>query len=187
MMRRIFAGVAVAAVSMTVVGVGAASAAEIEIDPLAPEAGEVALTITVSDFDPNTPIFAVPCEIPASGEQVDIANASCDFSKVAAATTDPDGEAIIRTVWVIPEGGIAVFVGDEMRENQVTMILGTTPAATTDIPEVEVLGTSVVQEDLADTGPRKTMLLVMVGAALLAIGGTSSALRRSIFSDLYSN
>lgn len=171
-MRRFLATCAIAAIGVVTVGAGMALAAELEIVPAEPEVGMAELTIDVSDFAPDTPIYAVPCETPEDGSEVDVSSSDCDIAEVETTVTDGDGRATIVVNWDIPEEGITVYVGDEQRENQVTQVL--TPAVhdgETDDPDVEVLGTNVVQEDdLADTGPREIMLAAMIGTALIGIG-----------------
>ncbi len=170
-MRRVLATVLIAMTGTTVVGAGIALAAEVEVSPAAPTEGEAELTINVIDFGPDTPIYAVPCEVPDEGEELDPSNDNCDLAEVVATTTDSDGHATIVVKWDIPADGLAVYVGDEARTNQASQIL--TPgvqAEVTPIADVGVLGTSVVQEDLADTGPREIMTLLMVAAALIALG-----------------
>lgn len=201
-LRRFMATVAIAVCGTTVVGAGIALAAELEVTPSEPTAGETELTLAISDFDPDTSIFAVPCEIPASGDANDVTTADCDVVAVEATVTDENGEATLVVTWEIPEGGIAVYVGDETRTNQVAQILTTADidAATTDTAtddtatdesadpanEVEVLGTSVVQEsndttdDLAETGPRELVLLLMGAALLVAFGTLTTAASRRL-------
>ncbi|MEM7140699.1 MAG: hypothetical protein AAF548_06655 [Actinomycetota bacterium] len=169
--RRFAATVMIAAVGTTVVGGGIALAADLEIVPNEPEVGMAELTIDVSDFDANTPIYAVPCAVPAADEELDITTDDCDIAEVEATVTDGNGSATIVVNWEIPEEGITVYVGDEARDNEVTQVL--TPsvhAGESDDPDVEVLGTNVVQEDLADTGPREVMLAAMIGTGLIGIG-----------------
>ncbi|MEQ8842818.1 MAG: hypothetical protein RIB98_17700 [Acidimicrobiales bacterium] len=178
-MRRILATVLFAVIGTTMAGTGIALAAEIEVTPAAPPEGDVELTIEVTDFTPDTPIYTVPCTVPAEGDELDPSTANCDLTEVVATTTDASGQAIMVVNWNIPAEGIAVFVGDEARTNQAFQIV--TPGAdvveeTEDVveetePDVEVLGTSVVQEDdLADTGPREIMILVMVATLLIGLG-----------------
>ena len=178
-MRRVLSTVLIAAISMTVVGAGIALAAEIEIIPASPDQGGSEFTIKVTDFAPDTPIYALPCEIPAAGAELDPSADSCDISRAATATTDADGSASIVVDWDVPEGGIAVYVGDETLQNEATQIV--MPGDTQDEvvveatepdpdPEVEVLGTTVVQEDLADTGPREVVILTVLATALIGIG-----------------
>lgn len=170
-MRRFLATVAIAAIGVATVGAGMALAADLEIVPAEPEVGIAELTIDVTDFAPDTPIYAVPCDTPEEGAELDVASSDCDIAEVEATVTDGDGNATIVVNWEIPEEGITVYVGDEQRENQVTQVL--TPSVhdgESDDPDVEVLGTNVVQEDLADTGPREVMLAAMIGTALIGIG-----------------
>ena len=178
-MRRFIATVFVAAIGTTLVGAGIALAADIEVRPLDPGEGEAELTIDVSDFAPDTPIYALPCDIPAAGEELDVTTANCDIAEVATTVTDATGAATIVVDWTIPAGGIAVYVGDEARANEATQIvtpgqvavdLDNPDAVAPEEPEVAVLGTSVVQEDLADTGPRETMMLLMVAAVAIGLG-----------------
>ena len=170
-MRRFLTTLTIAAIGTTTVGAGIALAAEVDVTPAAPAEGEAELTIDVTDFDPDTPIYAVPCEIPSGGEDLDVSTDSCDIAEVATATTDGAGKATIVVNWNIPADGIAVYVGDEARANEASQILtpevhqGESPD-----PDVAVLGTSVVQEDLADTGPREVMFLTMLAAATIGIG-----------------
>lgn len=202
MTRRFVASLGIAIVGTTVVGAGIALAAELDITPSAPPPGQTELLIEVSDFDPDTAIFAVPCDIPESGDPADVTTADCDVVAVEATVTDENGEATISVTWEIPEGGIAIYVGDETRTNQIAEIIGTEAiavegsdtddgatsdgatqdgatqdvAADDDGTEVEVRGTSVVQEtndtedDLAETGPREVVVLLMVAGLLVAIG-----------------
>jgi len=170
-MRRFFATVMIAAIGTTVVGAGIALAADLEITPEVPVEGEAELTIDVTDFDPDTPIYAVPCEVPVDGAQLDVTTDNCDIAEIATATTDGDGKATIVVNWNIPVDGIAVYVGDETRDNQATQVL--TPEVhegESDNPDVAVLGTNVVQEDLADTGAREVMLLAMAATAVIGFG-----------------
>lgn len=180
MIRRFFATVAIAAIGTTVVGVGIALAADIEVTPDQPEVGPAELTIRIDDFPPDTPVYAVPCAIPAEGTEVTLGTDNCDVTAVVTAVTDDAGAATLTVDWAIPDEGIAVYVGDETREHQATKII--TPAPTSAAgddadadPEVAVLGTSVVQEDdadddLADTGPREIVVLGMIGTALVGLG-----------------
>jgi hypothetical protein len=113
----------------------------------------------------------LPCEIPEDGDDLDVSSDRCDVAQVATATTDANGSATIVVNWNIPADGITVYVGDEARENQVSQTL--TPEVhegESDNPEVAVLGTNVVQEDLADTGPREVMILAMVATAIIGLG-----------------
>ena len=180
-LSRFLATVAIAALGTTVVGVGIALAAEIDVTPANPGEGEAELTIEVSEFEPRTPIYAIPCKVPRDTDDLDPATNNCDLSAVTATTTDADGNATIVVTWKIPEEGIAVYVGDEARENHASQILhpgehetevhgnevveGESPA-----PDVEVLGTTVVQEELADTGVREVLVLLMVASALIGLG-----------------
>ena len=170
-MRRFFATLVIAAIGTMSVGVGIALAGDVDVTPAAPEEGEAELTIDVSDFDPDTPVYAVPCEVPAADEELDVTTDSCDIAAVATATTDGSGTATIVVNWNIPSEGITVYVSDESRANVATQVL--TPEVhdgESDNPEVAVLGTNVVQEDLADTGPRETMILLLVAALALGLG-----------------
>ena len=98
--------------------------------------------------------------------------------------TDAAGRATFTVEWTIPEEGIGVYAGDEQRKDHVTAILTTTATAELEVevdePEVEVLGTRVVEDDLAETGPRETVLLLMVAAGCLALGGVSTTLGRRL-------
>lgn len=182
MIRRFFATVAIAALGTTVVGVGIALAADIEVSPEQPETGPAELTIRVGDFPPNTPIYAVPCAVPADGTEVSLGTDDCDVTAVVTAVTDAAGAATLTVEWTIPDDGIAVYVGDETREHQATTVITPAPpsapgdeADADDDAEVAVLGTSVVQEDepdddLADTGPREIVVLGMIGTALIGLG-----------------
>lgn len=169
-MRRFLATLAVTAIGTTLVGVGLAAAAELEITPEAPAEGQTELTISVGDFGPDTPIYAVPCDVPASRDAADVTTDSCDVSEVASATTDASGNATIVVEWTIPADGIAVYVGDEARKDQAAIIL--MPAIDTPEPEVAVLGTTVVQEsdELPETGPREVVLLLTVAALVIGVG-----------------
>ena len=170
-MRRFLATVIIATLGTTLVGVGITLAAEIEVSPPSPSAGAAELTIDVTDFAPDTPIYAVPCAIPLDGEELDLTTAGCDVADVATAVTDALGAATIVVSWTIPAEGIAVYVGDETRANEATRIL--TPgdgAEEIESPAVAVRGTSVVQEDLADTGPRETMPLLVLATVLIGSG-----------------
>lgn len=175
-MRRILVTIAMAAIGTAAVGVGIALAADVEISPSSPGEGVTELTIDVTGFASDTPIFAVPCDVPAAGEVVDIATDGCDIAQVATATTDTDGAATILVEWNIPAEGIAVFVGDEAGDNEVTTLLMPgveqvdIDGPEADDSEVAVLGTNVVQEDLADTGPREVMVLLMVATILMGLG-----------------
>ncbi len=171
-MRRFLATVLMAAVGTTAVGVGIALAADIEITPAVSEPGEARLTIEVTGFEPDTPIYAVPCAIPVDGTELDVTTDNCDVAMVVTTVTDADGNATIVADWDIPAEGVAVYVGDEARDREVVEII--TPevdADADDSPEVAVLGTNVVQEpDLADTGPREVMLLVTAATVLIGVG-----------------
>jgi hypothetical protein len=176
-MRRFVATMMIAAIGVTVlvVGQGTAPAADLEITPAAPDEGDTELTIEITAFEPDTPIYAVPCVIRDDGSEPDVATDDCDLMKVAAATTDGDGKATIVVNWEIPAEGIAVFVGDEARDNQVSQVV--TPEAAIEADdsqdssaEVAVLGSTVVREDLADTGPREVVTLAMAATALIVLG-----------------
>lgn len=171
-MRRFLATITIAAIGLITVSAGIALAADLEIVPAEPEVGEAELTIEVSDFDPDTPIYAVPCDISADGTAIDIATSDCDVAEVEATMTDSDGRATIVVNWDIPVEGITVYVGDEARDNQVSKTI--TPSVhdgDADDPDVAVLGTNVVQEDeLAETGPREAVLVGAIGAALVGLG-----------------
>ena len=180
-MQRFFSLVAIAAIGMTTIGAGIALAAEMEIIPGVADNGDPELTIDVWDFDPDTPIYVVPCDVPESGDDADVTTDSCDTSEVVATRTDADGTASFSVTWTIPEEGVAVYVGDEMAKNQVAQVLTRKlVGAETEAPAVEVLGTNVTQEDLADTGPRETMLLLMIAATLIALGGFSTSLAHRV-------
>ncbi|MDW3219992.1 MAG: hypothetical protein R8F63_15365 [Acidimicrobiales bacterium] len=170
-MRRFLATVTIAAIGVGAVGAGMALAADLDIVPAEPEIGLAELTITVTDFAPDTAIYAVPCQTPAEGEELDLGASGCDIAEVEVAVTDGDGNATIVVAWEIPEDGITVYVGDEAREHEVMQVV--TPKmddSETTEPEVEVLGTTVVEEDLADTGPREVMLATMLGTLLIGVG-----------------
>lgn len=170
-MRRFFATLVIAAIGTTSVGVGIALAGEVDVTPEAPDEGKAELTIDVSDFDPDTPVYAVPCEVATADEELDVTTDSCDITEVATATTDGSGTATIVVNWNIPSDGITVYVSDESRANVATqVIMPDVDDGESDDPEVAVLGTNVVQEDLADTGPRETMILLMVAALALGLG-----------------
>ncbi|GJM37340.1 MAG: hypothetical protein DHS20C19_07070 [Acidimicrobiales bacterium] len=171
-MRRVLATVTIVAIGVLTVGAGMALAAELDIVPAEPEVGLAELTIDVSDFAPDTAIYAIPCQTPAEGEELDLGTSACDIAAVEVAVTDGDGKATFVVNWDIPDDGITVYVGDEARDHEATHVL--TPSVPDDEstdPDVEVLGTNVVQEeDLADTGPREVMLAAMIGTLLIGVG-----------------
>jgi hypothetical protein len=170
-MRLFLATVLVVAIGTTAVGAGMALAGDVEVSPDTPAEGTAELTLDVTEFEPGTPIYAVPCEVPADGEDLDVTTDSCDIAAVATATTDGSGRATIVVDWDIPSDGIAVYVSDEARDHEATQIL--TPEvgdAAPDSPDVAVLGTNVVQEDLAETGPRELKILTMLATAIIGLG-----------------
>jgi len=170
-MRRFLVSITIAAIGTTVVGAGIVLAAELEVTPQVPEQGESELTLEVEGFEPNAPIYAIPCDVPVDGPDVDVTTDNCDIAKVVTATTDDEGKATITVRWDIPAAGIAVYVGDEARSHEVTQILSPAPVEEpTDGSEVVVLGTNIVQEDLADTGARETVLLLIVATAAIGLG-----------------
>lgn len=163
-MRRFFGTVATGLLIMLVAGAGIALAAELEVVPSPVGEGEQELTIDVWDFDPDTPVYVVPCEVPASGDAADVSSDSCDLADVETATTDADGAASFEVTWDIPADGIAVFAGDEMGTDEVAEVLEVAGTG------VEVLGTSTTADDeLADTGA-DTGPLVSLGLALVLLG-----------------
>lgn len=178
-MRRILATVIMAALGTTLVGAGIALAAEIEVSPPDPPLGAAELTIEATGFAPDTPIYAVPCAVPAAGEELDVTTAGCEVAEVATAVTDGRGAATFVVSWTIPAEGLAIYVGDEARANEATRILTPGDATETiEVPAVAVLGTSVVQEDLAETGPRETMLLLMAATVFIGLGVALRAVER---------
>ena len=174
-MRRSVAIGLLTAAAVLVLGAGIAPAAEIEVAPADPDPGSQELTIEAAGFEADTAVYAVPCTVPDSGSAEDITPDDCDITSVVTATTDADGRATFVVTWDIPDVGLAVFVGDEMRTDQATVILGdAVPAADPDTPagddpQVEVLGTTVDESELADTGA-DTDVLLLVAAALIGIG-----------------
>lgn len=170
-MRRFLTTVLIAAIGTTLIGVGISLAADIEISPAVPEPGEAQLTIDVTGFEPDTPIYAIPCAVPDVGTELDVTTDDCEVAEVVTAVTDSEGNATIVADWDIPAEGVAVYVGDEARTREVTKIL--TPAIDADdddSPEVAVLGTTVAQEELADTGPREVLLLVTAAVGMIGLG-----------------
>lgn len=129
----------------------------------------------MSDFTPGTPIFAVPCETPPEGDGIDAPRTDCDIAEVAATVTDGQGAATFVVTWEIPEEGITVYVGDQSRDNEVTVEVSPS-TGDGEQSDVAVLGTSVAQtdepEELADTGPREVVLVTLIGTALVGIGLT---------------
>ena len=176
-MRRFLGSVITALAVMLAVGAGVALAAELEITPADPGAGIGDLTIDVWDFDPDTPVYVVPCELPESGDPAEVTNQSCRIADMAATTTDATGAAIDVT-WDLGEDGVAVRAADEMRDSTAVELIeiGDAGVAQEVSSDAAVLGTSLAQEDLAVTGLSSlTTLLAVSSIVLLAMGTTLRA------------
>lgn len=157
---------------LIVLTAGGASAAEVAVDPAAPAVGRQDLTIEITDFTPDTAVYAVPCSVPGSGDAADLSSDMCSIVDVVTATTDDTGHASLTVTWEVPAEGLGVYVGDEMRTDQATAIVrpsGAVAVVEPDTPQVEVLGTTVDESDLADTGAETTPLL-FAAALLLGVG-----------------
>lgn len=186
----------VGAITATLIlGVGTVAAAEIEVQPMESPAGPVELTLTVSGFAPELPIFAVPCFV--TGDAADIVFADCDIAEVETAATDAEGRATLIVEWVLPPEGFTIYVGDEMRDHEVTATIAaveepteddaaptddpTDEAADAQAPPTEVGEVTVTRPDeLADTGPTGVAPLVLVGVALIGAGALMTARGRRL-------
>ena len=77
-MRRVMVAAAIVATTVALTG-GVAWAAEIEVSPAeGEEAGPADFEITLTDFEPDTPVFVLPCEVPESGDPADVDGETCD-------------------------------------------------------------------------------------------------------------
>lgn len=174
-MRRLMVAVAITATTVALMG-GVALAGEMEVVPDSlPEPGETEFDITLTEFDPETPVFVLPCKSPESGIVDDIDGETCNINQVASAMTDADGTAMVKLIWDVPPEGVAFVAGNETRTDAASALVS--------VQDTRVLGDA--QEDPDDTGElpdtgSETWVLVGLAAALVVGGSATSAAGRRL-------
>ena len=165
-MRR---GMALMAITMAVLALtaGTASAGDVVVVPESvPEAGDTPLELRLVGFAPDTPVFIVPCDMPATLDPDDIDGATCRTDEVVTARTDTDGRATMFATWTVPDAGLALVAGNEARTEAATVLVR--------VEETRVRGTAQDNPDdeLADTG-FEDVILAAIGLTLVAAGVVS--------------
>ncbi len=165
-MKKIFAGVVVAFVTVLTLGVaaGAQGTPTMTLDPdEVEEAGEHDIEVSLSGFSADIALFVLPCDYPEGGNPANLDTNSCDQANLMPVQMDGNGEGTVTVTYDIPEPGIAIIAGDAARTESAFGFLAV-------VPPVE----------LAATGASSTLVIALFGFGIISLGmGAVYASRRT--------